>query len=120
MVDELLKLRDRCERLAVFGDVRGHRWRRPQLLIADRARRNAEDRLILGPDDAASVPGSVNWSSLQLALDSLETAKDSSSVLIERALGLRDLGLSEVSYLANWICSPNTEMENLGKWKTNL
>ena len=120
VVDDILKLRDRCERLAVFGDVRGHRWRRPQLLIADRARRNAEDRLILGPEDAASVPGSVNWSSLKLALDSLETAKDSSSVLIERALVLRDLGLSEVSYLANWICSPYTEMENLGKWKTNL
>ncbi|MEI7458543.1 MAG: vWA domain-containing protein [Pirellula sp.] len=120
VVDELLKLRDRSERLAVFGDVRGHRWRRPQLLIADQARRDAEDRIILGPDDAAPVRDSVNWSSLQLALDSLETAKDSPSVLIERALGIRDLGLSEVSYLANWICSPDTEMENLGKWKTNL
>ncbi len=120
VVDDILTLRDRCERLAVFGDVRGHRWRRPQLLTADRARRDAEDRLILGPDNVAPTRDSGNWSSLQLALESLETAKDSPSVLIERALGLRDRGLSEVSYLANWICSPETEMENLGKWKTNL
>lgn len=117
IVNNLMELRDRCERDAVFGDVRGHQWRRNQLAGADRLRRIAEDKLILGPESETGDKGSSVWLDFGSELDALESKSDGFAARIDRALGLRDRGLAEISHFAKWICSPNTQFENLGDWK---
>ncbi len=116
-IQDLIELRDRCERLAVQGDIRGHRWRRPALLAADKERRKAEDQLILGPVDSLLIEASeTSWSGFRLALSQIDGSSDSASSRIESALRLRDQGLAEIAYLATWICSPETIFDNLPPW----
>lgn len=119
IIQELFELRDRCERLAIRGDVRSHRWRRPAQLVADRERRQAEDQLILGPVDLLLIGNeSQTWSGFRKSLDAIDGDKESIASRIEAAIEIRDQGLSELAYLAAWICSPETEFENLGDWKS--
>lgn len=116
-VQDLFELRDRCERLAVQGDVRGHRWRRPALSLADQERRKAEDQLILGPGDALLVEASdSSWNGFRKSLSSIDGNSNSVASRIESALRLRDQGFAEIASLANWICSPETAFENLAQW----
>ncbi len=116
-IQDLFELRDRTERLAVQGDVRGHRWRRSALIFADRERRKAEDQLILGPVDSLLVEASESsWGGLRKALSAIDGGSDSAASRIESALRLRDQGFSEIAFLANWICSPETGFENLAQW----
>lgn len=117
VVQELFQLRDQCERFAIQGDVRGHRWRRPDLSFTDKARRKAEDQLILGPVDSLLIEASDSpWNEFRTALSQLDSGSDGTSARIEKALRLRDQGLAEVVYLAKWICSPETIFDNLAHW----
>ncbi|MEQ1827656.1 MAG: vWA domain-containing protein [Pirellula sp.] len=116
VVQELFALRDRCEKLAIHGDIRGHRWRRPALSVNDVERRNAEDQLVLGSLDSILVTDNQeSWSGLRMALSQIERS-DSTALLVDSALRLRDQGFAEVAYLANWICSTETVFDNLGHW----
>ncbi len=116
VIEELFELRDRCERLAVQGDVRGHRWRRTSLALADSERRKAEDRLILGPGDLQFIESP--WNAFRKSLSQIDSSDDSAGAKIDFALRVRDQGFAEVGYLANWICSPEMEFENLAHWNT--
>lgn len=116
-VRDLLDLRDQCEQLAVFGDVRGHRWRRQALQSADLQRRSAEDQLFLGPPKILTFGGEQSsWPSLRKAMADVTNVSGTQSGSADAALWLRDRGLSEVFHLASWICSPDAEFDNLGEW----
>lgn len=117
VIQDLFEARDRCERLAVQGDVRVHRWLRPALLKLDNERRKAEDQLILGPVNSLLVEISQTpWSGLQMAMAQFDGDGDALSTKIGFALRLRDQGFSEIPYLANWVCSPGTMFDNLAQW----
>lgn len=116
-IQDLFELRDQCERLAVQGDVRAHRWIRPLLVSADRERRKAEDQLILGPGDSLLAESSkATWSAFRLALAEIDGGNNSASIRMESALQLRDQGFAEIATLAKWICSPDMAFENLSHW----
>ena len=121
-IQNLFQLRDRCEQLAVQGDVRGQRWRRPTLSLADLERRKAEDQLLIGPADSLLIESSDSpWAGLKRALSEIEGGSEDAKSRIESALRLRDQGFAEIAFLANWICSPETTFDNLGQWsKTDL
>lgn len=117
LIRDLYDLRDQCEQLAIFGDLRGHRWRRQALKTADTQRRNAEDQLFLGPSKALVLGGdSSSWSMLRKALLELQSVSGTQPGSVDSALWLRDRGLSEAPHIANWVCSPDTEFDNLGEW----
>ncbi|MCC6512239.1 MAG: VWA domain-containing protein, partial [Pirellulaceae bacterium] len=67
-VRQALELRDRCEKLAVFGDPRNHRWRRAHLEQIDILRRRMEDQLFIGPSDQVTA----NWTALQQLVQQAE------------------------------------------------
>ena len=116
-IQDFFELRDRCERIAVLGDVRGHRWRRPTLEAADRARRKAEDQLILGPGDSLLIESSESpWSGFRRALSEIDGDSEGAVTRIESALRLRDQGFAEIAFIAKWICSPETDFTNLAQW----
>lgn len=118
VVKDFFELRDRCELLAVQGDVRAHRWRRPTLNSADSARRKAEDQLLIGPGDLQFVDTPLSpWDEFRTALAQIEGSDESPKPSTELAFRLRDQGFAEIAYLANWICSPETIFENLSQWK---
>ena len=117
VVQDLFELRNRCERFAIHGDVRGHRWRRPGLSASDKERRKAEDQLLVGPVDSLLVDASETpWSGFRMAMSQIDDSSASTSARIEYALRLRDQGLTEIAYLANWICSAETTFDNLANW----
>ncbi len=111
MLRQVLELRDKCERLAVLGDVRGHRLRRPSLQPLDLARRALEDELFLG-----ARPNNIKFTEQLNQANALVEAAESSQRSIERSLAIRDRGLAEVPYLAAWLCAPGNDMRNLGDW----
>ncbi len=117
-VQQLFELRDQCEQMAIFGDVRGHRWRRPALHVADQARRHAEDQLLHGPSGMLRIGEERSpWEAMRNALQGSDRDSASFGSLSILEWELRDRGLAQVSHLAAWICDPDTEMENLGQWK---
>jgi Caspase domain len=121
-IQNLFQLRDRCEQSAVQGDVRGQRWRRPAIKLADLERRNAEDQLFLGPGDSILIEtADAPWTGLNRAITDVGSGVEDARSRIESALRLRDQGFAEIGFLANWICYPETTFDNLGQWsKTGL
>lgn len=67
-IRQTLDLRDRCEKLAVFGDPRNHRWRRTQLEQIDNLCRRVEDQLFIGPNDQ----GTQDWTALEQLVQQAE------------------------------------------------
>lgn len=107
---EALELRQRCEQLAVQGDVRSHRLRRVGLQKLDALRRRVEDRLFQGQPSSGAEP---------LGLDELKQAVEQALTdqkLTDEALRVRDHGVALAAYMAAWICSPHNDMRNLGDW----
>jgi Caspase domain len=116
-IQGFFELRDRCEFLAVHGDVRAHRWRRPNLMAADKTRRKAEDQLLVGPGDLQFIDSPVSsWDEFRNSLAQIDGGDESPKLRTESAFRLRDQGFAEIAYLANWICSPETVSENLAQW----
>ncbi len=108
---QVLELRDQCERLAVLGDVRGHRLRRQSLGQVDAVRRQLEDQLFIG----AKIGDDRLPEQLRQAGSLVDSASETKRS-IERSLAIRDRGLAEVPYLTAWICAPGNDMRNLGDW----
>ena len=113
LIGRVLELRQRCEQLAVLGDVRGHRWRRASIARVDDWRRQVEDQLLLGAGPARTLP-LAEWDQ---AVGELDGDAAGLEQRIDAAWNLRDRGLSEIAYLAAWICSPTTRMDDLGDWR---
>ena len=86
------------------GDERAHYWVRPLVDELDRVRRTAEDRLLLGERQAGASIGSTS-------AEPLVSAPTGLAQRIHSAFADRDLWWAEASYLAAWLCRPQSSRQ---------
>ncbi len=109
LLSTAIKSRQEAEDAAAPDDVRAHYWIAAEVDQADELRRAAEDRMFVSPASAASAP--QDWQSASRGYESARGRGEN----VADAFGRRDLTWAEILYLAQWLWSPRSAVDEPGR-----